>query len=66
MKDSINKFLKTQKDEEMGTNSKYGLIGTAEEWYVEGTFIAKGGAGQLNTPVSGEMLRRFGVLKEVT
>lgn len=66
MKNGIARFQQTQVDEKMGTNSKYGLIGKAAEWNVEDTFIAKGGAGQLNTPIGGSMLIKLGVLKEVT
>lgn len=65
MKEKIEDFLKKQKEEDMGTESKYGLIGTAAEWEVNGVHIAKGGAGQLNTPISGEMLMKMGVLREV-
>ncbi len=66
MKKSIKKFVETQEVERMGTHSKYGLIGTAAEWNVEGTYVAKGGAGQLNTPIGGKMLMKLGVLKEAT
>lgn len=65
MRESIQHFLDKQKEEDMGTESKYGLIGTAAEWEVNGVHIAKGGADQLNTPISGEMLMKMGVLKEI-
>ncbi|MBQ3544178.1 MAG: hypothetical protein IJA34_04235 [Lachnospiraceae bacterium] len=65
MKETIQKFEETQSKEKMGTNSKYGLIGKAERWNIEGNKIAKGGAGQLNTPINGAMLIKLGVMKEV-
>ena len=65
MKEKIEGFVKTQKDDNMGTDSKYGLIGNAAYWEIEGNKVATGGAGQLNTPVSGAMLVKLGVLKEV-
>ena len=60
-----NKLLKTMCAEK-GLDSTYGLMGKAAPWYDESisNILAKGGAGQENTPVSGEILEQLGILKE--
>ncbi|PTY77161.1 hypothetical protein B5V89_15590, partial [Heyndrickxia sporothermodurans] len=52
--------------EEKGLDSTYGLLGKAAPWYDEGknNLLANGGAGQLNTPVSGNVLKYLRILRE--
>lgn len=60
-----NQLLKTM-CEEKGIDATYGVMGKAAPWYDESmsTILANGGAGQINTPVSGYVLKQLGILKE--
>ncbi|WP_186328905.1 hypothetical protein [Bacillus sp. X1(2014)] len=51
--------------EENGIDATYGVMGKAAPWYDESmnTILANGGAGQINTPVSGYALKQLGILK---
>ncbi|HEX9062318.1 MAG TPA: hypothetical protein VF941_19275 [Clostridia bacterium] len=60
-----NKLLRDMCDVK-GLDSTYGLMGNAAPWYDESMskILASGGAGQINTPVSGNVLKQLGILKE--
>ncbi len=65
-------FLKYQNNpdlkelcKEKGIDSAYGVFGEAAPWYSSsGDKICDGGAQQLNTPVSGQVLKDLGILIE--
>ena len=65
-------FLKFQNNpdlkelcKEKGIDSTYGVFGEAAPWYSSsGDKICDGGAQQLNTPVSGQVLKDLGILIE--
>ncbi len=65
-------YMKFQNDPQLkelcankNVDSTYGVIGKAAPWKsADGEIITSGGAGQLNTPVSGQILKDLGILKE--
>ena len=71
MKDYSLEYLAFQNDEQLkklcsskGVDSTYGVMGKAAEWKTaSGEIICVGGAEQLNTPISGQILYDLGILK---
>lgn len=50
---------------EKGIDSKYGVMGEADSWTVNGELITDGGAGQINTPINVKALEDIAIVQNV-